>query len=476
MSDKKIFLYFAVADKIERYIKDNGLLPADKIPSVRKISKMFGVSISTVIQAFDLLTGRGVIISKERSGYYVNATKCNQIEPTLHKYSMPTHVEMNEMASTMMINAKKYAIANFSILSPVPEVLPVAKINKKIAEALRNPQNTAFGYPLIEGDPKLIDQIVRSTLQWSVPLKNNEVLITNGCMEAINLCLDVVTKEGDIVLIEKPSYQGILQSLDMHGLKALEIPVSLAEGIDLNLLQESLLHNKVAACLLMPRLNNPMGTSMSNDKKEQLLNILDQYDIPLIEDDALGELLFESYSKNYPAKAFDTNRNVLYCSSFTKTLVPGFRIGWVCGGRYHEDLKKRKYATNIATNEMLQNALALYLETGQFENHLRKLRLETQKNLLKYVDAIQKYFPRLTRISIPQGGLSLWIELPANINTMQLQQIALSEKIGICPGNIFTTVNDFNHFIRLNYCTLWNKKTDDYLLKLGKICTKYNLS
>lgn len=469
MKNKKGFLYQSVADRIEKMIKDNNLSPADKIPSVREVSKKLKVSISTVMQAYDLLIGKGVIIVKERSGYYVNSFYTNKRETEKETIcSMPANVEVNVMSSTMMINARKYAIANFSILAPVPEILPIAKINKKVKEALNDPKNSAFGYPLIEGHPKLIEQITRFSFQWPEPLNSSDILITNGCMEAINLCLEATTKPGDIVVIEKPSYQGLLQSLETYQLKALEVPSYPEEGLDLNLLKESITNNKVAACLLMPRLSNPLGASMSNENKERLVELLSEHDIPLIEDDCLGDVLYSS-EPNYPAKAFDKTGNVMYCSSFSKTLSPGFRIGWVSGGKYHQTIKKRKYTTNIATNGVLQDAIALYLETGQYQSHLNRMKLEMQKNLVKYVDSIKKYFPEEIRLSIPKGGFSLWIELSRNINALELQRLALEQKIGICPGNIFTVSGQSNHFIRLNYCPLWNLKIDGYLKKLGRI-------
>lgn len=473
MAKSKNFLYIEIASKIEDYIEQHKLLPGDKIPSVRELSKLFTVSTATVLQAYDLLIGKGIIMAKERFGFFVNTFIKNVLNENSTLYQkLPVDVEMNEMASRMMINAKKFAIANFSILAPSPLMLPISTINKLTIKAINNPDNTSFNYPLIEGNEKLIQQILRFSFLWNNPIQQSEILVTNGSLEAINLCLSVTTKPGDTVVVESPTYQGILQALENLQLKVIEVPCSPLDGIDLKIFEEVVTSQKIASCVLMPRLNNPLGCSMSNDNKQKLVAICTNNKIPLIENDTLGELIFDS-RHNLPAKAFDKEGYVLYCSSFSKTLSPGFRIGFVSGGKFHKAIRKLKYGMNIATSSILQDGIAMFLESGKFENHLKKMRIEIQKNLFKYLESIHNYFPADVKISNPKGGLSLWIELPKEINTLELQRIALENKIGICPGNIFSTSNQYNNFIRLNYGPLWNIKIDHYLKKLADLINNY---
>lgn len=464
------FLYAQVIEKIEKLIDENNLSAGGKLPSVRKVSQQLDVSLTTVKQAYDILIGKGMIISKERSGYFVNTkhfdSKSNQKELFC---TLSEKVNVNEVSTNMLINVRDFAVGNFAILAPVPEVLPINKVNKKVREALNDPNNFAFSYPLIDGHPLLIQQISRLTLGWQNTMSTNEILITNGCMEAINLCLEAVTKPGDIVIIESPSYLGILQSLERFGLQAYEIPTDKnLGGIDLLLLEEILKKTRVAACLLMPRMNNPLGNYMPDAQKIKLLDILHKHQTPLIEDDALGEITFEN-TQNSPAKSFDKYDNVMYCSSFSKTLSPGFRIGWVSGGKYQEKIKKIKYSINISTNSILQHAIASYLESGIYLSHLKKLNLSNQLNMMKYREAIAKYFPEECIVTMPKGGYSFWIELPVNIDGVELQRNALEKKIGICPGFFFSMNENLNHYIRLNYCTTFNFKIEQYLKTLGKL-------
>lgn len=467
---EKQFLYLKVVEKLEELIASGYFKSGTKLPSIRKISSELNISLTTAKQAYAILIAKGLIFVKDRSGYYINATNKDISLAKVERFStLSEKVEVNQMATKMLKNAQNYVIGNFSILSPAPENLPINALNKKVREALNEPTNFSFSYPLIDGHPNLIAQLSRFSLKWEHIIPTDEFIITNGCMEAINLCLEAVTNPGDLVIVESPSYLGLFQSIERFGLKVLEIPLDpLTGGINLDLLKDEVNKNKIAACLLMPRMNNPTGTFMPNDIKQKLVEFLAERQIPLIEDDALGEIDYTNGS-NLPAKAFDKTGNVMYCSSFSKTLSPGFRIGWVAGGRYIEKIKKIKYSTNISTNAIFQYAIANYLESGLYPKHIKKLTLDTQLNMVKYFEAIKRYFPTTCKIIQPDGGYSFWIELPENIDGIHLQRAALQQKIGICPGQIFTMNPYYHHYIRLNYCNLFTYKIEQYLKKLGKI-------
>ena len=465
----KSFLYEQVAGKIEDLISKLNLRGGDKIPSVRTVSKEMGVSINTVFQAYSILEGKGLIVSRPRSGYIINTFSDSILIPNkIIKSSPPATVEVTAMATAMMKNAKENGIVNFSILAPVNEHLPITKLNKAVNASLTLLSSDNFQYPLVDGHPRLLKQIARRTLDWDIPLSVDDIVVTNGCMEAINLCLDAVTKPGDIVAVESPTYHGILQSLESRGLKALEITTDSVTGLSLDHLKEALQEHQISACVFMPTCHNPTGASMSDANKIELVKLLGALQIPLIEDDSLGELNFKT-PRSLPAKAFDNYNNVLYCSSFSKTLAPGFRIGWVSAGKYQSQLERLKFGSNISTNPVLQDAIGRYLESGHYDGHIRKLRIELQGQMIKYVSAISKQFPKDIRLSIPQGGLSIWIELPENKDAFALQQAALEKGIGICPGHIFSTSDFYHHYVRINYCPLWNSKTENAIIVLGKL-------
>lgn len=260
--------------------------------------------------------------------------------------------------------------------------------------------------------------------------------------------------------------------MESRGLKALEIKVNPDTGLCVNDLEMALANNKVAACIFMPRCHNPTGSSMSEENKIRLVELLGKLDIPLIEDDCLGELYFGS-TKSYPAKAYDIYDNVLYCSSFSKTLAPGFRIGWVSAGKHHLNIEKLKFGSNISTNGILQDAIAKYLESGKYSKHIRKMRNDLQGQMIKYIGAISKYFPEDTKLVVPTGGLSIWIALPGGIDGFNFQKKALRQGIGICPGHIFSSLAYYHNYIRLNYCPLWSNKMEKAIKTLAHIIKSY---
>ncbi|SEM65273.1 DNA-binding transcriptional regulator, MocR family, contains an aminotransferase domain [Mucilaginibacter gossypiicola] len=464
----RIFRYEQVASKIEETIKMLDLQPGDKVPSVRQVSRELKVSLNTVFQAYAILEAKGLIFSKPKSGYVVNVPPRTLNAPHLKQNAaLPAVVEITGMAAAMMKNAKENGIVNFSILAPVNEHLPVIKLNKYVTAALSETRNENYQYPLVDGHPRLLKQIARRAFEWPNSIDQQHILVTNGCMEAINLCLDAIAKPGDIVAVESPTYHGILQSLEQRGLKALEIGIDTQTGLRLDNLRAAIANNNISVCIFMPTCHNPTGCAMPQSNKIELVNLLGEHNIPLIEDDALGELNY--HGNNLPAKAYDTYDNVLYCSSFSKTLAPGFRVGWVSAGKYHHELEKLKFGSNISTNGVLQDAIGRFLESGQYDKHIRKMRLSLQSQMVKYVGTISGYFPKETRLSIPQGGLSVWIELPITTDAFALQKAALAKGIGICPGHIFSASNIYHQCIRINYCPLWNNKIDNAIKTIASL-------
>jgi DNA-binding transcriptional MocR family regulator len=469
-----IFRYEEIARKIEAIVTNLSLKAGDRLPSVRKICRELQVSATTVFHAYTILENKGLIISRARSGFFVSSTLRGILATkSAEKYiPLPNQVSLNNLIGNIQRNISTFGLVNFSIVAPVNEQLPISAMSKCIREALKDINGQSFQYPLIEGHPRLVEQIVRRTFDWDATLAMDDILVTNGCIEAINLCLDAVAKPGDIIIVESPAPYGILQSLESRKLLALEVPVTPAHGIDLEQLEIAVSAHRVTACVITTVCGVPIGGSMPKENIIRLLEILGKYKIPLIEDDALGDLTFE-HPRSLPAKAYDKENQVLYCTSFSKTLGSGFRIGWVSGGLFHEEVKRLKYTANFFTNGILQDAIGRFLQSGQYHVHLKKMKSAIQKNLLRYLQSIYKYFPAEINISNPKGGFSLWIELPAKIDGLELTRHALKEGIGIFPGQVFSTLGKYDNYIRINYCPIWNTKIDRYLSKLALLIKNY---
>jgi DNA-binding transcriptional MocR family regulator len=296
----------------------------------------------------------------------------------------------------------------------------------------------------------------------------SDIVVTNGALEALNLCLQAVTQPGDTVIVEAPTFYGALQALERLGVKALEVQTHPRTGIDLDAMEAAIQRHAPKACWLMTQFQNPLGSLMPDDKKRQLVELLARHDIPLIEDDVYGELYFGA-ARPVPAKAYDKQGLVLHCSSFSKCLAPGYRIGWASAGRYAQRVQRLKLTSTLSASGPAQGAIAEYLEQGGYDRHLRRLRETLQAQQERMADAIAREFPAGTRVTRPQGGFFLWLELPAAVDALALHRDALARGISVAPGPIFSASGQFASALRLNYGHPWDAAHDTAIRVLGEL-------
>jgi DNA-binding transcriptional MocR family regulator len=292
-------------------------------------------------------------------------------------------------------------------------------------------------------------------------------------MEALNLCLRAVAKPGDIIAIESPTFYGTLQSVESLGMKALEIPTEPKDGIILEALSAAIRRNPIKACLLVPNFNNPLGSCMPDENKKQLVDLLGRRKIPLIEDDIYGDLCFGP-TRPKVAKAYDKKGLVLLCSSFSKTLAPGYRVGWTAPGRFKAQVESLKFMSSMATVTLPQVAIADFLRSGGYDRYLRRLTRILGVQVQRMSNAIGRYFPKGTKVTRPQGGYVLWIELPRAVDSFALHRKALHEKISIAPGLIFSAKQKYRNFIRLSYAQAWSDKVERAMMTLGQMIMEQN--
>jgi len=468
-------LYMQVADGLEKMIGDDVLKIGDKLPSVRLLSDEYGISMGTAFQAYYHLEGKGLIESRPKSGYYVrfNQRRFPQLPDTIQPDTLSHDVTVKEMISSIYsdILSPQLKIINFALAAPDISLLPVAKINKSVHYALKNHKDSCMGYELTQGNMDLRKQVSRLAFNWGGKIKPEEIIITGGCLEAITLSIKTVTKPGDTVAVETPNYFGIFQSLENMGLKVVEISSSPVTGLDLNSLQQAIKKFPIKACVVIPNFNNPLGGCMPDENKKKLVDIITRHQIPLIEDDIYGELYF---GKNRPraCKSFDTKGLVMHCSSLSKSLSPGYRIGWAIPGKFLDQVKQTKRIQNISSPTITQAAIAHYLQYGRYEYHLKSLRKALYTQCLRYIQAIIDYFPEGTKVSRPNGGFTLWVELDKNVNSFKLRVEAIKQYISIVPGKIFSATGNYNNFIRLSFAKPWDDNADYGLMMLGKIIKK----
>ncbi|MCW1936500.1 GntR family transcriptional regulator MpaR [Pseudomonas mendocina] len=462
--------YEKFADEIAELIRTGVLGPGEKVPSVRHASRTYGVSPSTVFQAYYLLEDRGLIQARARSGYFVREHAKRPLhEPELTAHAaQTTEVDVSELVFSVLASLKDPHTVPFGSAFPSPDLFPLPRLAKSMAHALRMLSPHEIIADMTAGNADLRRQIALRYMVSGVMLPMEELVISNGAMEALNLCLQCVTQPGDLVAIESPTFYACLQVLERLQLKAVEIPVHPREGIDLGALSASLKQLPIKACWFMSSLQNPLGASMSETKKQALYDLLVEHQVPLIEDDVYAELYFGSHPPK-PVKSFDREGLVMHCSSFSKSLAPGYRIGWVAGGRYAEQIARLKLMTTISPSVPAQAALADYLQHGGYDRHLRKLRhaLEMQQSAM--LASAARHFPASTRVTRPSGGYFLWFEFLERLDSLQLLRLALAQGISLAPGPIFSASQGFRHCARLNYGHPWSPRSEQAMEVLGRL-------
>jgi DNA-binding transcriptional MocR family regulator len=463
--------YEALAEEIAQSIRTGVMKLGDRLPSVRQASMSRGVSPSTVFEAYYLLEARGLIRARERSGYYVIAG-AKSLPPEPEISSRPsnhsTTVDVSQLVFDILEATRTKDVVPFGSAFPSPLLFPLPRLARAMASSVQGMDPWSTIDDLTPGNASLRRQIALRYLADGLHVHPDEIVITNGALEALNLSLQAVARPGDSVVIESPTFYAALQALERIGLKAVEVPTHPREGIDLEALALALERHKPKACWLMTNFQNPLGSSMPDEKKRKLVELLALHDIPLIEDDVYGELYFGS-KRPAPAKAFDHKGLVMHCSSFSKCLAPGYRIGWVAPGRYTRDVVRLKLTTTLSASAPAQTALAEYLAKGGYDKHLRQLRHALSVQQSAMVQAVVRHFPRGTKATRPNGGYFLWIELPGDVNTLEVHRRALSLGISIAPGPMFSAHRGFTNCLRLNYGHPWDARAETALTTLGRL-------
>ncbi len=463
-------LYKQLALRISELVEHGTLRPGERVPSVRKCSEQQNVSIATVMQAYRLLENRGVIEARPQSGYYVRALRWSPpAEPSMSKPApRPVKVRVSDLVLQIVKAGRDPNLIRLGATLPSPELFPTKELGRTMAAVGRRSPLAAHSYDAPPGNHALRVQVARRAMEAGCTLSPDDIITTVGATEALNLCLRAVAKPGDVIAIESPTFFGILQIIESLGMRVCEIPTYPREGVCLDELEERLKHCRVKACVFTLNFSNPLGSCMPDEKKQKLVQLLSKREIPLIEDDIYGNLTFGA-KRPKVAKAFDEDGWVLLCDSFTKTLSPGYRVGWVAPGRFHDRVEFLKFVNTSATASQPQMAIAEFLQNGGYDHHLRKIRRFYAAQVQRMTEAVTRYFPKETKLTRPTGGMCLWIELPPHVNTLEVYQLAMAAKISIAPGPLFSAKQKFKNFIRLNCGNPWSDAIENAVKVLGQI-------
>ncbi|HKT30059.1 PLP-dependent aminotransferase family protein [Dyella sp.] len=465
-----MLLYEHLASQLRAQIAQGALRAGERLPSIRQLAHNHGVSIATAVQACLQLEREGLAQARPRSGYFVRAAV------PLPPAARPSRRHTPGAVSNPMLQDVLDMLARGDLLplhsaTPSPALLPQAALTASLSRCLRRAPGAALDYAPPQGHLTLRRLIARRYAQVGVTVSPEEIVITAGAMEAISLALRTLTQAGDVVLVESPTYHGILQAVSALKLKVLEVPNLPDRGIDVARLEQLLQQNEVRAAVLVPNFNNPLGSLTSDHDKQALLKSCARHKTVVIEDDIYGELAW-SGQRPSPLRRWDLHGNVITCGSYSKILAPGLRIGWVVGGDWSDALLRTKYFSTVGSASLPQLALVDYLQRHDLQRHLRQLCRALADNMQRMHQAVARDWPASTRACTPQGGLSLWLQLPG-MDAQALFDAALHAGIGTAPGALFSSRGEYADCLRLSCGLPWDKALDHALRRLGQLAAKH---
>ncbi|TPB71222.1 GntR family transcriptional regulator [Burkholderia pseudomallei] len=478
--------YETLARAMADDIRSGNITTGTRMPSLRQMIAQHRVSQSTVFRAYYLPEQWGLIRARERSGYSVahgaqasvrangmngmNGAHATQ-DGRLTRDAAPAEsrkVDISDLVFSVLEAATHPRIVPLGSAFASPHLFPLPRLAKSLAQAARLVSPWSAVVDLPPGSEQLRRQIALRYLGIGVSQPIDEIVVTNGALEALNLCLTAVTRPGDVVAVEAPGFYAALQAIERLDLRAVEIPVDPRTGLDLDALAAALERHDVRACWFMTNFQNPTGVTLSADKKKALVDMLAAREVPLIEDDVYGEL---HHGPDYPlpARAFDKHGLVMHCSSFSKTLAPGYRIGWAAAGRFAEKVQRLKLMTTLSASIPAQVGIADYLEHGGYDRHLRKLRGVLRGQMERMNDALMRHLPPDVHWTLPDGGYFVWLEFPDAIDAMGLHREAIRRGVSVAPGPLFSAAHAFERCVRINFGHPWSAAVDDAIRTVGEL-------
>ena len=464
------FLYQQVIDLIQQMQNAGTLRAGDKLPSLRKLSARLDVSVPTIKQAYVELERQGTIAARPQSGYYLCAEQTNNLRTKRKdwQHAKPTVVKCQSLIEKIHQALHLPDVLALGIANPVMANPADKTLTRTMRRVLSRNSDKAVSYGPIHGDPDLRRQIAFRYQDCGVSIMPDELVVTNGAQEALSIALQCVANAGDVIAVESPTYFGVLELIAGLHMKALEIRTCAETGLCLDDLAQAIEKHPIKAAIFSTAINNPLGSMVSEQNRQALVELLETHDIPLIEDDAYGELYFDE-PKPRSATFYSSKNQVLTCSSFSKTAAPGYRLGWLLPGQWEEQAKRIKRGQSCSTSMIQQWTLSEFIKSGDYDRHLKVLRKNLSYNAERMRAFIYQHFPENTYVSAPHGGSVLWLKCPNDINTTTLFDQAIENGFSFTPGSIFSPSGQYQDYLRISFGVEWCEQVEQALLGLAKL-------
>ncbi|MEH6685650.1 MAG: PLP-dependent aminotransferase family protein [Halopseudomonas sabulinigri] len=458
--------YEEVAATMRQRIEHGLYRAGDRLPSIRELCAEFAVSISTVQTAYAGLEAECLIEARPKSGYFVLARSAPSVLPAMSRPAQRP-LDVSQWEHVLNLVGEPGAEHVVSLGRGIPDV--EAKTLKPLFQLLAGMHRSALiaglKYDSLAGSPQLREQLARLASSSGCLLHPDDIIITTGCQEALSIAIRTLTVPGDVVAVDSPSFYGSMQILKAHQLKAMEIPTDPETGISLEALELALEQWPIKAIQITPTHNNPLGYTMPEARKRELVALAQRFDVAIIEDDIYGDLAYRA-PRPRTLKSFDDDGRVLLCSSFSKTLIPSLRVGWIAPGRYRDQVLHMKYVSTGASATLPQLAVAEFIAKGHYERHLRSVVRQYQRNLDVVLGWVQALFPLGTGVSYPQGGFLLWVEVKG-LDSVRLNERLSISGIQIAPGSLFSASGKYRDCLRINF-TQANAQMYDALVVVSR--------
>lgn len=465
-------LYAQLVEDISKSIDDGVLKAGDRLPSIREASRARTLSITTVRRAYQVLESQGIVQGKPQSGYFVTEARSRGRRPEPRPAAAgPDSQDASQYVLETLRSIRARRSVPLASACPDPALFPWRKMQRRTREAARHLRDADGLEDIPPGHPELIRQIALRHLRHGLDVDPQEIVVTVGATEGLNLCLRAVARPGDTIAVESPGYYVMRKVAERLGMRVVELQTHPREGIDIGSLADLLSRQRIDACITMPNIQNPLGYVMPDERKQALVELAERRRMPLIENGVCNELYYGAGPPR-TLKSFDTTGNVLHCGSFSKSLGIGIGVGWILTGRFRPQIEELKFLNTFSTSAVAQFAVAAFLAHDGWDHHLRGVRQTLRQRADIMRGMVQRFFPEGTGVSDPQGGYLLWLELPRGVDAPALAREAMAQGISVTPGTLFGNAELYRHCVRINYSFAWTSEIEGALKRLAAIAAR----